>query len=206
MVIYSNAPCQIITVFHLYQNMPDPFDSATVISYDIPYAANVHLWIEDSVEDTVGTLVRGNVVAGRHQIIWDAATWSLGGLPVSPGAYLCEITVDTLADSIRMHYRVGVTSATVLSPVDNLEFKLGNNFPNPFNPTTVITYDVAKRSHVSLIVYDLLGREVATLVDADKSPGQYQIFFNGSDLPSGVFLYRLQAGNYTATKKLLLLK
>ena len=85
-------------------------------------------------------------------------------------------------------------------------FVLQQNYPNPFNPTTVITYDIAKRSHVSLKVYDVLGREVAVLVNSEKSPGEYQATFNASDLPSGVYFYRIQAGNYTAVKKLMLVK
>ena len=96
-----------------------------------------------------------------------------------------------------------INDATPMTPP---HFLLEQNYPNPFNPTTVITYDIAKRSRVSLKVYDVLGREVATLINAEKSPGQYQATFNGSDLPSGVYFYRIHAGNYTAVKKLLLLK
>lgn len=85
-------------------------------------------------------------------------------------------------------------------------FGLQQNFPNPFNPTTVITYDIAKSSHVRLTVYDVLGREVSTLVNAEKSPGQYRVTFDGSGLASGVYFYRLDAGKYVSTRKLLLLK
>lgn len=85
-------------------------------------------------------------------------------------------------------------------------FALAQNYPNPFNPTTVITYDIHKLSHVSLIVYDILGRQIETLVNSDKSPGHYQVTFGGSRLPSGVYFYRLEAGNYMAIRKLMLLK
>jgi hypothetical protein len=93
-------------------------------------------------------------------------------------------------------------------------FSLGQNYPNPFNPTTVISYQLAVSSRVTLTVYDLLGREMATLVKEEKEPGSYSATFDGSKLASGIYLYRLkarqteggQAGSFVETKKLLLLK
>ncbi len=85
-------------------------------------------------------------------------------------------------------------------------FALLQNYPNPFNPSTTIVYQLPTDSFVRLRVYDLLGRLAATLVNAEKSPGRYEATFNGAELPSGVYFYRIQAGNYTAVKKLLLLK
>ena len=87
-----------------------------------------------------------------------------------------------------------------------VSFGLSQNFPNPFNPTTVITYNIPRPSHVRLVIYDILGREVETLVNGDKSTGRYQVTFDGSRLPSGVYFYRIQAGSHTATKKLMLIK
>ncbi len=86
------------------------------------------------------------------------------------------------------------------------KFNLSQNYPNPFNPSTIISYDVPKLSHVTLTIYDILGRQVATLVNEEKQPGSYQMTFDGSWLASGVYFYRLQAGTYSNTKKLLLLK
>ncbi|MCL5268745.1 MAG: T9SS type A sorting domain-containing protein [Bacteroidetes bacterium] len=76
----------------------------------------------------------------------------------------------------------------------------------PFNPTATIEYSVSRRSHVSLEVYDVLGRVVATLVDALKAPGNYRATFDGAGLPSGVYLYRLEAAGFTSVKKLILMK
>jgi len=86
------------------------------------------------------------------------------------------------------------------------EYALSQNYPNPFNPTTVIQYDIPKDGFVTLKIYDILGREVKTLVNENKLQGRYYISFDASKLASGVYIYRLQAGNYIATKKLLLLK
>jgi hypothetical protein len=86
--------------------------------------------------------------------------------------------------------------------------QLDQNYPNPFNPSTKIGFGVSGlgSSWVKLAVYDLLGREVAVLVNEKKEPGSYSVQFNGSRLASGVYLYRIQAGDFVATKRLLLLK
>ena len=85
-------------------------------------------------------------------------------------------------------------------------FVLWQNYPNPFNPSTIIGYDIPKLSHVTINVYDVLGRKVKTLVDTEKLPGHYQLTFNASRLPSGVYFYRLTAGSYVQTKKLMVIK
>jgi hypothetical protein len=86
------------------------------------------------------------------------------------------------------------------------KFNLAQNYPNPFNPSTIISYDIPRLSRVTLIIYDILGRQVATLVNEEKRPGSYRMAFDGSGLASGVYFYQLQAGTYSNTKKLLLLK
>lgn len=90
-------------------------------------------------------------------------------------------------------------------------FSLNQNYPNPFNPSTEISYSIASRSHVRLALYDLLGREVATLVDSEQSAGEYTITLDafsteGRSLPTGVYFYRLTAGEQSAVRKMLLLK
>jgi len=85
-------------------------------------------------------------------------------------------------------------------------YALMQNYPNPFNPSTKISYQIPTKNLVTLKVYDILGREVATLVNAQQNAGQYVATFDGSRLASGVYFYRIQAGTYINTKKLLLLK
>ena len=93
-------------------------------------------------------------------------------------------------------------------------FMLSQNYPNPFNPTTKIKYTIPTaiirqaQSEVfaSLNIYDVLGNEIATLVNEEKSVGSYQVEFDGAELTSGIYFYRLRAGNFTETKKMLLLK
>jgi Secretion system C-terminal sorting domain len=102
-------------------------------------------------------------------------------------------------------YRV-VTEVT--NPQDLLPviFELFQNYPNPFNPTTMIRYSIPQSSFVNLKVYDILGREVATLVNEEKQPGQYEIEFNAYQLFSGIYFYRLHAGSFIQAKKMILLK
>ncbi len=85
-------------------------------------------------------------------------------------------------------------------------FKLEQNYPNPFNPSTNIKYTLSEQSPVSLKVYDVLGNEVATLVNTTQDVGAYDINFDAANLASGLYIYTLQAGNFTSTKKMMLLK
>jgi hypothetical protein len=100
----------------------------------------------------------------------------------------------------------GATGVDNLGKNQPFVFSLGQNYPNPFNPSTDISYGVASEGMVSLKVYDLIGREVATLVNSMKTAGNYTVTFNAANLPSGVYFYKLQAGNYTAIKKSILLR
>lgn len=88
--------------------------------------------------------------------------------------------------------------------VDN--FSLDQNYPNPFNPSTTIKYSVAERSNVSIKIYDMLGKEIATLVNNVKEAGSYEVNFDASNLASGMYVYSITAGNFTASKKMMLLK
>jgi hypothetical protein len=83
---------------------------------------------------------------------------------------------------------------------------LKQNYPNPFNPNTTIRYEMQKSTEVRLSVYDLLGREVTVLVNERRDARVHEVKFDGSNLASGVYFYRLQAGDFVQTRKLLLLK
>ncbi|NCQ19461.1 MAG: T9SS type A sorting domain-containing protein, partial [Ignavibacteria bacterium] len=86
------------------------------------------------------------------------------------------------------------------------EFGLDQNYPNPFNPVTSIKYSVAFTQHVQLKIYDLLGNEIAVLVHETKSPGTYTVEFSSAKLASGTYYYRLQAGEFIQTRKMIVLK
>jgi hypothetical protein len=98
-----------------------------------------------------------------------------------------------------------ITSVGNNSEVPN-QYLLKQNYPNPFNPTTKISYNIPKSGLVTLKIYDLLGREVVTLVNEVKNPGNYVIDFDGSSLSSGAYFYRMEAKDFSDTKKMLLIK
>lgn len=85
-------------------------------------------------------------------------------------------------------------------------YKLEQNYPNPFNPSTIIRFAVPERSNVVLKIYDVLGAEIQTLVNEEMERGWYEKIFNASGFASGMYIYRMQAGNYIDTKKMLLVK
>jgi hypothetical protein len=87
-----------------------------------------------------------------------------------------------------------------------IAFRLEQNYPNPFNPSTTIKYELPNSSHVTLTVYDVLGREVSVLVNERRDAGVYDVKFDGSNLASGVYFYRLQAGDFVQAKKFVILR
>jgi len=86
------------------------------------------------------------------------------------------------------------------------KYDLAQNYPNPFNPSTTIKYQLPKDGIVTLKVYDILGSEVATLVNEQKTAGRYEVSFDASKLASGVYIYKLQSGEYISSRKMMLLK
>ena len=141
--------------------------------------------------------------------IWDADSLSVVVFVQSTGSI-------TIYQSETISYNELNVTGLNDSKTSPEEFILEQNYPNPFNPTTVISYQLLVSGDVSLKVFDLLGREVAILVDEFKPAGKYEIEFsakggstfggNAYDLPSGIYFYRLTAGNNTSVKKLMLLK
>ncbi|CUT02297.1 carbohydrate-binding module family 20 domain-containing protein [Candidatus Chrysopegis kryptomonas] len=87
-----------------------------------------------------------------------------------------------------------------------LTYELYQNYPNPFNPTTTIKYSIPNTERVTLKIYNILGQEVATLIDEEQKPGVYELKFDATNLASGVYFYRLQAGKFNAVKKMMLVK
>jgi len=115
----------------------------------------------------------------------------------------------TITDSVfyaEWKFRTG--NITDVENIDGVpsEFSLSQNYPNPFNPSTTIDFSVVERGIVTLKVYNLLGQEVALLVNEEKTAGHYNVQFNASQLASGMYVYRLQTENFTSTKKMILMK
>jgi len=129
--------------------------------------------------------------------------------PTTAETYSDEMYLQWNHDNERITQIVPM-AGTIISSAEysgkKLDYTLGQNYPNPFNPSTIIKYSVPELSKVKLTVYNLLGEEVTTLVDGEKIAGNYSVQFNANLLSSGVYFYRLQAGNFIETKKMILLK
>ncbi len=93
-----------------------------------------------------------------------------------------------------------------LSDILPTSYALYQNYPNPFNPTASIKYQIPELSFVTIKVYDILGNEIASLVNEEKPAGSYKVQFDGGNLTSGIYFYQLRAGNFVETKKMLLMK
>jgi len=98
------------------------------------------------------------------------------------------------------------TQEVVIFNTQPLAFSLYQNYPNPFNPSTNISFTLPVKSFVSLKIFDLSGREIATIVSEELSAGNYTRQWDAANMPSGVYFYRLKAGSFTETKKLILVR
>jgi hypothetical protein len=133
------------------------------------------------------------------------------GFPGDQQGMFRNIVVDPLRSHLLLGTMRGLYAYNLITSVRGeeelpLAFHLYQNYPNPFNPTTTIRYALPERVFVHLGVYDVLGKEVASLVKEEQNPGTYTVEFNGDGLPSGVYYYRLTAGRYNEVKKMIMLK
>ncbi|HEY5123868.1 MAG TPA: T9SS type A sorting domain-containing protein, partial [Ignavibacteria bacterium] len=113
---------------------------------------------------------------------------------------------DSITPCIGFHEYGGASGINVINNEIPSTFSLSQNYPNPFNPTTNIRYQIPNNSFVTLKIYDVLGREVQILVNESLKPGTYETSFDGSTLNSGVYFYKISAGDFSETKKMLMVK
>ena len=210
----TSSQCQnsIPTSFQLDQNTPDPFDTTgTNIGFSLPKNSVVSLWIEDAQGNVVDSLMsQYNLKPGKYMAYWNSK--SKDSSYITTGTYVCKINaasqnpIAVFDSSIQIHFQKITGIKNTNSNINPLYFKLSQNYPNPFNPSTIINFSLAKSDKVSLKIYDLLGREVATLLDGYKPVGNYSVNFKADNLSSGVYIYKLQAGEFVKSQKMILLK
>lgn len=160
----------------------------TLIGGQPSYSANKGTWAWESIslQQYIGQQVKV-----RFNLVTDAG---LRG----DGFYFDNLRI--------VDYRDSSVTSVEHRPLKPTSYFLGQNYPNPFNPKTTINYQLPTTSHVTLKVFDLLGREVATLVDEPTEAGEHAVQFDGRELSSGVYFYRMQAGAFTQTRTLVLAK
>ena len=188
----------------------------TLSAFSIMYSVQ-ELGCDNSATMRVTAYKNGSLIGTNTRTATFPGTWPVDTLSctfpqgfdsvvvhyASPPPTCQDYGVIYMADNMR----VTQLSVPVLTEGELLEmFTLKQNYPNPFNPSTTISYNLRTQSFVTLKVYDLLGREVTTLVNNVEEPGFKSVNFNATNLTSGVYYYCLQAGNYSEIKKLVLLK
>jgi hypothetical protein len=156
--------------------------------------------VDYSVSDFDGSYLLQNFESGNYTLVSNQTNFQDAQSTVS---------LDYLSNST-LNLDVSMTPLTTTGITDKTNvitgFALSQNYPNPFNPSTIISYQIPQNSHVTLKVYNILGKEVATLVNENQVAGQYNFNFRAVNLASGVYIYQITAGNFRATKKLTLLK
>ncbi|MEW5842341.1 MAG: T9SS type A sorting domain-containing protein [Bacteroidota bacterium] len=195
------ADAFVIQAQKLQQNIKTFSDSIKILVGKIRNSNKaVKIWVQ------IGAQVKGQPRSVNEMLsAADTIRKYADGISVFYGTELD--TLKKFISILRPEFFTGIPSLHSISQ----DFFLNQNYPNPFNPSTTISYQLSAFGHVTLKVYDVLGREVATLVNEEKSRGSYEVTFNvetrrGESLPSGVYFYRLQAGSYSETKKMILLK
>ncbi|MBI5403940.1 MAG: T9SS type A sorting domain-containing protein [Ignavibacteriae bacterium] len=107
---------------------------------------------------------------------------------------------------VRTFTTICPTGVNLISSDIPAEYKLYNNYPNPFNPNTIIKYQITNSKFSTLKIFDILGREVKTLVKEFQKAGVYEVSFDADGLPSGIYFYRLQSGDFADVKRMILIK
>lgn len=171
-------------------------------------------WGSDVCREDPNVLITGSWGSAATITLDGGTTWTniSSGLSGHGGGILIPDRGYIIAHQGSNVYKLNVTYTVITSVSENLisgipsEFNLAQNFPNPFNPSTSIRYDIPVSGNVSLKVYNELGKEVSTLVNSFRNAGSYQVTFDASGLTSGIYFYRLETNAISSTKKMLLVK
>jgi hypothetical protein len=189
------------TVWNYYKIHPDGSGLTALTSFTTTQAVfyNGGAWTPDGSKIIVAGSI--NRVRGLYAIATDGSR----GKALLPGT--AGIPVDFVGN-VTGNINITLTDVHDEKQPQAMptQYRLGQNYPNPFNPATTIEYDLPSASRVELRLYDILGREVTTLVNEVQAAGYHSVRFDASGLASGVYLYRLRAGEFTQTKRMMLLR
>jgi hypothetical protein len=165
-------------------------DNGTTWQQVASYNGTLSAWTQQTFDITT-------MAAGSTQLKIRFRLTSDAGL-VGDGWYVDDVKLTNYCGNL-----VGITGNNNSIP---LKYALEQNYPNPFNPATVIKYQLPKSSNVKISIYDILGKEVATLINGSVEAGYHQVEFNGSNFASGLYIYKIEADGFTDVKKMMLIK
>ena len=154
-----------------------------------------------------GELTETNIVSEDGNSL--DGTFAIKVYDLNNGNHLADISGTIKASRIDFEHPFALFSPSTNINSEKLtagNYKLSQNYPNPFNPITTINYTIPKAEHVTIKIYDILGKLVKTIVDKEQREGTYQAQFNGSNLSSGVYFYQIEADNFVQAKKMIVLK
>ncbi|MBI90065.1 MAG: hypothetical protein CMG60_08260 [Candidatus Marinimicrobia bacterium] len=202
----SPAPDQVsLSISHSEWDLPLGDDFSIDIRSDIP-VGSFKQWIINGESSSDEMTITWELISvpEEHEI----------GYSLNSGMYFADLREETsltLLNGEQLIIRVGAQVLSLEDPTIPMEYVLEQNYPNPFNPTTQIDYGVPEASKVSVIIYDVMGREVNRLVNASKEAGYHSIHWNatnalGDPVSAGMYFYSIQAGDFVQTRKMILLK
>ena len=193
---------------YLANQIPDRTDSVGV---QFTYQISDSTFIDDDGNSTLA--YSASLSSGSPLPSWlnfNPATQTFSGSPSSAGSSIIKVTVtDNDSAKASCTFTLNVSPHTAINPKGEQivnEYELFQNYPNPFNPNTKINFALPKQGLVTLKIYDITGREINTLVNEVKQAGYYTVDFNASHLSSGVYFYKIQSGDFSSVKRMVLIK
>lgn len=186
------------------------FDTNTVVAFNEGIFGSINNLQKSFITGKSGVMGWGSTVKNISSIISEksktVAAMDNQGMTKIVWSDGRNGAADIYAQNINISGQLGITGVFINNNNQPVKFLLSQNFPNPFNPVTVISYRIAAGSFVSLKVFDILGNNIAELINEKQSPGSYVVNFDGSNMPSGIYFYTLNAGSFKETKRMLLIK
>ncbi len=214
-ILYSDG-----RIYYQYLNMNSPLNDCTIGTENVGGATglqvvyssnymhnNLAIKIEKGLAWIDETPSSGTIIPGGNQNV--SVQFSAVGLSIGTYTGILKVNSNDPVNPVKnvgVRLNVGTTGTQNVSTGIPSEFTLDQNYPNPFNPTTNISFAIPQSSLVTLKIYDVLGKEVARLVNETKQAGYYEVNFDASNLGSGMYFYKIEAGNFTQTRRMLLLK
>lgn len=176
------------------------------------YIDTMQVWVCSDQDPAVALVKLATIRSSDSDNVWNKYSFDLSSFNGQNICIAFRYYMNTTADGLWCNIDnvfIGNHSAIGIQQIGNevpRQFQLKQNYPNPFNPVTNIEFDIAKSSNVNLIIFNSLGQVVSTLVNQELKAGTYKYDFNASGLPSGSYFYRLTAGDYVKTNKMILVK